>query len=333
MPRRHWMLLLRLACGGALLWWALRRAEFASLPSLQNTTIHFGWLLLAMLFGGLAVLGWAMRWRAFVQMNGMALSFRESIRLTMFADFFNFYFLGPLGADGIRAVFLNRQFPNQKLRIAQSILLDHGVGLMAGTILYILFTRPQTAWLTSNNSMVPGIALVATDIILGIMGLLTLSAFTAICFPSIWNHINSKPFLRRITFPLRPFLHLQPHRNAIYRAQIVSILSILSGYAAYWCSSHAVAQPIPPLQMLAIMPMVDAIAAIPITISGLGVRENLFVELLGHTLPMGAQGAVTVSLLGFAVTGIWGLVGGIWLGLHRIRSGTQSASTSVTQQT
>jgi uncharacterized membrane protein YbhN (UPF0104 family) len=330
---KHWTLLLRLACGGALLWWALRRAEFASLPDLQDINIQIGWLLLAIVFGGLAVVGWGMRWRAFVQMNGIPLSFNEAMRLTMFADFFNFYFLGPLGADGIRALFLNRQFPNRKLRIAQSILLDHGVGLLTGTILYAIFTRPQTAWLTSNNSMVSSIALFTTDILLGIMGLLTLSAFSAVCFPSIWNHLNSKPFLRRLTLPLRPFLHLQPHRTTIYKAQLLSLLSILSGYAAYWCAGHAVAQPVAPMQMLAIMPMVDAIAALPITVSGLGVRENLFVELLGNTLSQGAQGAVTVSLLGFAVTGVWGLVGGIWLGLHKFRSGTQSAPTNVTQQT
>lgn len=333
MPRRHWMLLLRLVCGGTLLWWALRRAEFASLTTLTLDGIHFGWLLLAVLFGGISILGWALRWQTFVRINDMNLSFGDAVRLTLFADFFNLYFLGPLGADGVRALFLHRKYPNRKVRIAHSIIMDHGVGLMAGALIYAIFTRPQAGWVTANNSLIPGIALFATDLILGVLGLLTLSGFAALCIPAVWNHLNSKTFLAPIIRPLRPFTYLQPHRLAVLKAQCVAMLSVLTGYAAYWCAGNAVGQPVSPGQILAIMPMVDAIAALPITISGLGVRENLFVELLGGHLPMGAPGAVTVSLLGFAATGIWGLIGGIWLGLHKIRSGTQSASANVTQET
>lgn len=323
----------RLACGAALLWWAFRKAELASLPSIELASLSIPWLILSMLCGGLAVVGWALRWRAFVKMAGMPLTIRESMRLTMFADFFNFYFLGPLGADGIRAIFLNKRYPNRKLKIAHSILLDHAVGLIAGSLYYAFFTRPQTKWITSNNSLISEIALFTTDLLLGMLGFFTLTAFIAICFPSVWNHLNSKNFLRRVVAPLRPFEYLQPHRSAILKAQVLSLFSILSGYAAYWCAGHAIAQPIAPYQMMALMPMVDAIAALPITISGLGVRENLFVELLAAHLPSGAQGAVTVSLLGFAATGLWGLIGGVWLALHRIKSGTQPASEGVTQQT
>jgi len=326
------MLILRLVIGVGLLWWALRKAEVVDLQNLTLENLHLGWLLLAVVFGGLAVLGWAVRWRIFVQISGMNLSLRESMRLTLFADFFNFYFLGPLGADGIRAVFLNKRFPNRKIKIAHSIIMDHAVGLMAGTLLYAVFTRPQSRWITENNSLVPEIALYTTDLILGILGFLTLSGFAAICIPAIWNHLNSKPFLRPMIAPLKPFAYLQPHRLQVCKAQLISIGSILCGYGAYWCAGHAVTQPVSAMQILAIMPMVDAIAALPITISGLGIRENLFVELLGSHLSAGAQAAVTVSLVGFAATGIWGLIGGIWLGCYKLKTGTQPASEGVTQK-
>ena len=71
------------------------------------------------------------------------------------------------------------------------------------------------------------------------------------------------------------------------------------------------------------MPVVDVVAALPLTVSGLGVRENLFVELLGAKLTIGMQGALMVSLLGFAANGLWGLIGGVWLALHRWRSGME----------
>lgn len=338
MTRRHVMLLLRLGCGGGLLWWALQRAEFSSISTLKLSDIHIGWLLLAIAFGGLSVLGWAVRWRTFVQINNIKMSLAESLRLTLFADFFNFYFLGPLGGDGVRALFLHKKNPNRKMAIAHSILMDHAVGLVSGAILYALFTRPQSEWITSNSSIVPSLALHATDIFLGVMGVLTLSALLAICTPPLWNHLDSKPFIRWIIHPLRPFLFLRPHRNAIIGAHFVSILSLISGYLAYFFAGHAVGHAVPLMNILTIMPMVDAISALPITISGLGVRENLFVELLGGSMAGGASAAVIVSLAGFAVTGVWGLIGGIWLGLYRMRRKSQepadlSSSISETSAT
>jgi hypothetical protein len=81
-------------------------------------------------------------------------------------------------------------------------------------------------------------------------------------------------------------------------------------------------------EILAVMPIADLVCGLPITVSGLGVRETVFVGLLGPHLTQGNQGALVTSLLGFALTGVWGLVGGAWLGLHRWRSGAVAAEPS-----
>jgi uncharacterized membrane protein YbhN (UPF0104 family) len=65
---------------------------------------------------------------------------------------------------------------------------------------------------------------------------------------------------------------------------------------------------IPSLTMMAIVPIVICIAALPITPSGLGVRETLFVNMLND--PALATSALTLSLLAYAGSLVWSLVGG-----------------------
>jgi hypothetical protein len=73
---------------------------------------------------------------------------------------------------------------------------------------------------------------------------------------------------------------------------------------------------IPPLALFVIVPVIFCISALPITPNGLGVRENLFVLMLGVVnVPMTA--ALSVSLIASAQGLFWSLVGGsIYIGVR-----------------
>lgn len=60
--------------------------------------------------------------------------------------------------------------------------------------------------------------------------------------------------------------------------------------------------------MVAVVPGVICIAALPVTPSGLGVRENLFVHMLAN--PALATSGLSLSLLAYAGGLFWSLVGG-----------------------
>ena len=185
MNRRQIFLLLRIVCGAALLWWAWRQVGLPAGQVLSSLSLDWRWLPLGVLLGGLSVLGWALRWHLFQRMCGLDTPFTETLRLTLFADFFNLYFLGPLGADGIRMLFLLRRFPEKKMRIIASIILDHASGLMGGALLYVVFTRPQSAWLLDHGPLVPDVALLVADVLLGGVVIATIAAAVVICEPAI----------------------------------------------------------------------------------------------------------------------------------------------------
>src|SRR5258707_6601861 len=69
---------------------------------------------------------------------------------------------------------------------------------------------------------------------------------------------------------------------------------------------------ISPLALFVIVPIVVCISALPITPSGLGVRENLFVVMLAEpSIAVDGTSALSLSLLMFAGSLVWSLVGGV----------------------
>jgi hypothetical protein len=69
---------------------------------------------------------------------------------------------------------------------------------------------------------------------------------------------------------------------------------------------------VPVFALFAVVPVIICISAIPVTPSGLGLRENLFVLLLGHPLlGVPATQALSLSLLAYAGSVAWSLIGGL----------------------
>ena len=320
MNRRRIFLLLRILCGVLLLWWAWRQVNAPLMQVLSSTSLDWSWLTPGILLGGLAVMAWAMRWHLFLRICGLQQPVGDTLRLTLFADFFNFYFLGPLGADGIRMFMLLRRFPDKKMRILASIILDHTSGFLGGALLYFAFTRPNSDWLMTHAQIVPYAALISADVLLGGISIATIAGAWVLCEPSFWNFATNRLRLGWSLKPLAPFRFLQGQRMGLIVGHLASVPILICLYATYWTAGMAAHQSPSFMEVLAVMPVVDMVCGLPITVSGLGVRESVFIGLLAPHLPQGNQGALVMSLLGFMLTGVWGLVGGIWLGLHRLRS-------------
>lgn len=325
MNRRRIFLLLRILCGGLLLWWALRQVDAPAREVLSTIALDWRWVAQGIVLGGIAVLGWALRWQLFLRMCGLRQPMGATLRLTLFADFFNFYFLGPLGADGIRMVMLMRRFPDRKMRILGSIILDHTSGFLGGALLYFCFTRPNADWLMAHAEVVPYAALVSADVLLGGICLATIAGAFVLCEPWFWEFATTRLRLGWSLRPLRPFRFLEGQRWGLVIGHVASVPILICVYATYWTAGMAAHQSPAFVEVLAVMPVVDLVCGLPITVSGLGVRETVFIGLLGPHLTQGSQGALVTSLLGFTLTGVWGLVGGVWLGLHRWRSGPVAA--------
>lgn len=296
--------LLRIALAIGLLAWVLRRLQWEEIAHFDWAGISFGWLGIAFLFGGLSLLGWAGRWWWFVRVYGLYVPFRELLRLTMFADFFNLYFLGPLGADGVRLLHLARSYPARRGAIVGSLVLDHVGGLFGGFILYACFVA---------DSGLPAAVTSVVDKALPFVVLVTFLGLGVIMEPQVQRLFGRIPGLRRIATRMSPLFTGTFRHPWLFSGFAVSTLSTACAFAAYWASARAVGADLGLPQMIGLMPAVDFVASLPISISGLGVREGLLIEWLGSQPGCGPVRALGASLLGFAAIGLWGLIGGLWL--------------------
>ncbi|MCA1964121.1 MAG: flippase-like domain-containing protein [Prosthecobacter sp.] len=304
MLRRHGLQLLRLALGLGILAWVVRRVSLERLAAFPWRDIDPLWLLAAFVFGGLSVLGWAGRWWWFTRVYDLRPSFARLLRLTFYADFFNLYFLGPLGADGIRLLHLSRDQPVRRGAVLGSLLLDHVGGLAGGIALYLGFSR---------TGVLPHSIVSAADQMLPWIAGFTFLGLGVLMEPPIQRLMTRTPGLRRLAHWMRPVFAGTFRHPWLFAGFAVSALSTASAFAAFWAAARAVGCQVSLPTVLGLMPVVDLIASLPISLSGIGVREGLLVELLGSQPGCDPASALAASLLGFAAIGLWGLLGGVAL--------------------
>jgi hypothetical protein len=65
------------------------------------------------------------------------------------------------------------------------------------------------------------------------------------------------------------------------------------------------------------MPIILTLAAMPVSVGGTGVREWLFVVLLGPLCGVSSAEAKMLSLTGFILMAAWGMIGGLIYLLYR----------------
>jgi len=63
--------------------------------------------------------------------------------------------------------------------------------------------------------------------------------------------------------------------------------------------------------MTSVIPVVNTISSLPISLAGIGVREKLFAVMLHSLYGTSENLAVLISITGFGLSALWGLIGGI----------------------
>jgi glycosyltransferase 2 family protein len=307
--------LVKLVCAVLLLGWAFTRVEAESWERFTVWYLKSGWGAAGLGFGFLSVLGWAGRWFLLLRGIGIGVSFFKVLRLTMVADFFNLYFLGPIGADGVRfAAMCRGSGGSKRAELAVILILDHLLGLQALAVTFILLTFPQWHWLQHHADPRLGQAATISAAFVLAVGIASGGIFwpigirIMICLLRLfkrWPMVRQRGEEILVTVG-------GGMRRSLITAQVVAVFSLFCAYGGFWCAAEAVNAPVPTGQLFALLPVVDTVASLPVFVSGLGIREQFFSVAFAGDSTAGASIVVT-SLLGFSFLGLWGIVGGLMI--------------------
>jgi len=303
--KKHWANILRILISvGALtfLFWKIGLGETLAVIVAANVR----YLLLAF---GLFVLSLAIRAvRWFVLLRGLALEvpFGRLVHLYFVGAFFNAFLPTGFGGDVVRALELSGD--TDISAAVGTVLLDRMSGLL------VLFAMGLIALPFTFARLEPWLAGLLVGIASGglLAGALVLEG----------------RFLRRVTSHLPSVLSLRGEgflaqvyaavtgcgRRAVLEALGVSLVFNVVNVLVNWLCGRAVGIPQGPGFYFIVTPLISVTLLVPISISGLGVRDWVAVALFG-SVGVDANTAAAMSLSIYLVSAAAGLVGGLLYGV------------------
>jgi len=258
----------------------------------------------------------ATRWWVVLRAFGTPLKWREAVAFSAIGLFYSLGLPGSAGGDAMRTLYVIERFPEKKLAAALSVLADRLCGL-AALILALGWTLAENHGLFLEGQLSSGIVLAAVFMLSGAVLLLGLWWSTTI--PVIGEHIEKRA--KKLGGHFLQTGEIFKRMIASPRAMLVGVglsaLSLGAHFLGYLCSAQAFGSGIGAEIIFGIMPVVDTLTMIPVTLYGLGLREALFAVLLGEFYGIPAGTATLVSLGGFSAQALVALAGILFLPLVR----------------
>ncbi len=283
------------------------------------------WLLAALLAGALSPITATIRLWLLLRVQQIEVGLKRIAQLYMTGMFFNMVLPASTGGDAVKLFYLLRgSDPKQRAGIILSVIMDRILGLLALMILATVFLAFRYHWLTQTRA--------AANVVHGFMVILVLAVGgVGTVFAAVQLRLIDR---LPAQLPGRSKFIEMAGAVAVYtRAWPTTLLGIVisfvghsSFFFTYYFAARALRAGVSLLDMSMILPVVNTILALPISVSGVGVRESLFKTLLHDLCGVGSEKSVPISVIGFLCTVIfYGLVGGVVYLFFRSAAGAPPA--------
>ncbi|EDY18486.1 integral membrane protein-like protein [Chthoniobacter flavus Ellin428] len=297
-------LLLQGAVSGALIFWLVSNRDLRQ--QLEPALAHADWVWLIaafLVYGAVEFLG-AIRWQLFLRAFGFRLSWWDATRILLIGIFFNTLLPGLIAGDALRAMYLSKRFAGKAADAVLVVFVERLFGLIGLIVAGASMILWRYRWL--HLSAITGHL---TDLTLVVVGIGLVAA--VVC--------------------LLARQRLSPTRARNYRlgsgVLLVALLTTVAAHLCYagsfYCSGEAFASYGPTascLDMLAITPIVNTFTSLPISFSGIGVRESLLQVFLNDLCGVPIGVAVLIGSLGFVIRALWAVLGCVFLAsCHRLQ--------------
>lgn len=294
--KRYGWTIAKLAIGGLIIYYVIwdKMIDFVALKSVLCNPLY---LFVSFFVFSVATLSISTRWFLLVRAQGLALSYKEMIQLTMIGIFFNTFMPGSVGGDLIKAWYIAGQEPKRKTKAIFTVLFDRTIGLSVlvgySSVTLLFFTKWLREW--------PELQALGYSI----------WAFTggAIVFLALFYYSAKwkSPFLKEIVqvfYRFKPFgkvldafLLYRNHLKVIILSCVLSCVSISSIILLFSFYGHVLGMEMPIYQYFFLVPLGLTFSAIPLLPGGVGVGQVAFYTLfLWLGMPHPEQGGTLCTV-------------------------------------
>jgi uncharacterized protein (TIRG00374 family) len=325
--RRRLGLIARALVSILLIAWLVRKVDWPQLWAIVRT-MDVPWLVAGFccFFPVLLTVSW--RWRLLLTVHGVHLRFWRIFELNMIGQFFSAFLLGTTGGDVFKIFYAARAVPQRKAAVAFTVVTDRVVGMMALLLIGLALSCTQLPLLLSK----PGPRL-ATGTFYFLVLIGVTASILASAGPLLLQHqalralIKKLPLVHRWTPLLAAYEQTARAFGTNLIALVGSIPSHVSMMAMGYCLLRAMHLSPPLLAFCSILLMVNMLIALPVSISGFGVREGLFIMFF-ELLHIDRDHAFAFSLTFFAGNLLWSLIGGLFYLLYRHETHTPAPNVA-----
>ena len=305
------MVVLQAAVSLCLLWTLFSGPGFRGNLASVLLSADPRWLLAGFLLAGMVQFLCLLRWRIFLRMAGIKIRFAESASIFFAGLFCNLFLPGGAGGDVVKIGLLAARGKDLG-RSAISVLMDRLCGSVSMILIGSGLMSWQFRWL-SKSPVVAGLLQTIAVYLLALTGFIVLSVFLSAS--GLVNRLPERwPGRRRLVELSGVYSQCAVQWLHTLLATGISMAMLTVFFLTYFCAARAYGIDLTPTKFLALMPTVDIISGLPVSLNGLGVRESLFSFLLGNLASVPGPLAVSISLGGYLMSAIWGVPGAFfWL--------------------
>ncbi len=311
-----------------LLWWIFRDAEKRAMMWETLQTADWPWFIPGFLAVGLAALLQSIRWKWLLGVQGIHPGLGRTHVMNLIGMFFNLFLPGGTGGDLIKMYYAGREARGKKAAAVLSVFMDRVVGLLALILLAGIAGVLTFQELWASPELRP-LLLTLAAVVGGSIGFI-LTACAVEVFHLSGRIPHWIPFRHGILEMATAFSTYAKSGSALIGALLISLPSHLLFFFSFYCAARALTDSLSFLQMLAVLPLILTISALPVSVAGLGVREQLFRVCLGVLYGTPSAVAVLAGFSGFLLTVAWGAIGGI---LYIFYRSSEPVKTSLSRMT
>ncbi len=289
---------------------------------------NWHYLLPAFLSFAVCIFVCSLRWQVLLHTQDLRLSFHRVHTLYYVGHFFNAFLLGAVGGDVVKAYYVSKETAHKKAEAIATVLIDRLIGLLTliGLSAVVVCVRHEFLLQspeTRNAVLFTGMLVLAAGALL--VGVLAKPWLERI---SLFQRIMQSTALGRILDRMYTALHACLKKSSVALITIAySLLNHLMAVFGCYCLGLALELKLSFWDHLTVLPLINLIASIPLTPSGLGTRDAAAIYFYS-IFSVDEASAITLSLMLWGIVMFWSLVGGIVYLRYSARAGRVGKTAS-----